>query len=79
MESKQKYVYHYSFQLMDPAFGHLTVKISGHPPVGAWVILAAGAVVVLGLLPARRKLEELCGQSAAVLVPASQAAQQSTA
>ena len=24
---------------MDPVFGHLTVKMSGHPPFGAQVIL----------------------------------------
>ncbi len=39
LESKREYVYHYSFHIMDPAFGHLTIKMSGHPPFGAQVIL----------------------------------------
>ena len=30
---------HYSFHIMDPAWGHLTIKMSGHPPFGAQVIL----------------------------------------
>jgi hypothetical protein len=39
LEKKREHVYHYSFHIMDPAFGHLTVKMSGHPPFGAQVIL----------------------------------------
>ena len=39
LEKKREYVYHYCFHIMDPAFGHLTVKMSGHPPFGAQVIL----------------------------------------
>jgi hypothetical protein len=39
IERKTEYVYHYSFHIMDPAWGHLTVKMSGHPPFGAQVIL----------------------------------------
>src|SRR6266576_40637 len=39
LESKREYVYHYSFHIMDPAFGHLVIKMSGHPPFGAQVIL----------------------------------------
>jgi hypothetical protein len=39
LEKKREYVYHYSFHIMDPAFGHLTVKMSGHPPFGAQVML----------------------------------------
>jgi hypothetical protein len=39
LERKREHVYHYSFHIMDPAFGHLTVKMSGHPPFGAQVIL----------------------------------------
>jgi len=39
LEKKREYVYHYSFHIMDPAFGHLVVKMSGHPPFGAQVIL----------------------------------------
>ncbi len=39
LEKKREYVYHYSFHIMDPAFGHLAIKMSGHPPFGAQVIL----------------------------------------
>src|SRR6266403_2170795 len=33
------YVNHYSFHILDPEWGHLTIKISGHPPFPAQVIL----------------------------------------
>jgi hypothetical protein len=36
---KVSYVNHYSFHIMDPRWGHMTVKMSGHPPFGAQVIL----------------------------------------
>jgi hypothetical protein len=39
LEKKTEYVNHYSFHIMDPAWGHLTVKMSGHPPFGAQVML----------------------------------------
>lgn len=33
------YVNHYSFHIVDPDWGHVTIKISGHPPFPAQVIL----------------------------------------
>ena len=36
---KHAYVNHYSFHIMDPEWGHLTIKMAGHPPFGAQVIL----------------------------------------
>jgi hypothetical protein len=39
VEKTRQFVNHYSFHIMDPAFGHLTIKMSGHPPFGAQVIL----------------------------------------
>src|ERR1700750_2301171 len=33
------YVNHYSFHILDPDWGHLTIKSSGHPPFPAQVIL----------------------------------------
>ena len=36
---KTTYVNHYSFHIMDPQWGHVTVKMSGHPPFPAQVIL----------------------------------------
>jgi hypothetical protein len=39
LEKKTAFVNHYSFHIMDPDWGHLTIKLSGHPPFGAQVIL----------------------------------------
>ena len=34
-----QYVNHYFFHIIDPEWGHVTIKMSGHPPFGAMVIL----------------------------------------
>ena len=39
LERKKPYVNHYSFHVLDPEWGHITIKISGHPPFPAQVIL----------------------------------------
>ncbi len=39
IERRREYVNHYSFHIMDPVWGHVTIKMSGHPPFGAQVIL----------------------------------------
>jgi hypothetical protein len=39
LEKKSEYVYHYSFHILDPDWGHVTVKMSGHPPFPAQIIL----------------------------------------
>ncbi len=36
---KTTYASHYSFHIMDPAWGHVTIKMSGHPPFPAQIIL----------------------------------------
>lgn len=33
------FVNHYSFHIWDPEWGHITIKMSGHPPFGAQIIL----------------------------------------
>src|SRR6266702_3169782 len=38
LEKKTAFVNHDSFHIMDPDWGHLTIKLSGHPPFGAQVI-----------------------------------------
>ena len=38
-KSPMPYVNHYSFHILDPEWGHVTIKISGHPPFPAQVIL----------------------------------------
>ena len=39
LAKKRAFVNHYSFHLMDPTWGHVTIKMSGHPPFAAQVIL----------------------------------------
>ena len=41
IESKKPwpYVNHYHFQILDPEWGHITIKMSGHPPFGAQIML----------------------------------------
>jgi hypothetical protein len=39
IEKKIEYINHYSFHIMDPDWGHVTIKMSGHPPFGALVML----------------------------------------
>jgi len=33
------YVNHYSFHIMDPDWGHITIRMSSHPPYGAMLLL----------------------------------------
>src|SRR4029453_4495498 len=56
LEKKKAFVNHYSFHIMDPTWGHVTIKMSGHPPFGAQVICnghefvaCAGQAAGLGL------------------------------
>ncbi len=39
LAKKKSYVNHYSFHIMDPEFGHVTIKMSGHAPFSAQVIV----------------------------------------
>ena len=39
IEKKREFVNHYSFHIIDPEWGHVTIKMSGHPPFGAQIIL----------------------------------------
>jgi hypothetical protein len=39
LSKKTAFVNHYSFHLWDPEWGHITIKMAGHPPFGAQVIL----------------------------------------
>ena len=39
IERRTEYVNHYSFHIIDPAWGHVTIRMSGHPPFGALVML----------------------------------------
>lgn len=39
LEKKRSFVNHYSLHIVDPVFGHVTIKMSGHPPFPAQIIL----------------------------------------
>jgi hypothetical protein len=39
LEKTRQFISHYSFQILDPSWGHVTIKISGRPPFSAQVIL----------------------------------------
>jgi len=39
LAAKRSYVNHYSFHIMDPTWGHVTIKMAGHPPFDAQVML----------------------------------------
>ena len=53
LAKKQAYVNHYSFHIMDPAWGHVTIKMSGHPPFPAQVILNGHEYVAAAARAAR--------------------------
>jgi hypothetical protein len=38
-KNPRPYVNHYHFHILDPEWGHITIKMSGHPPFGAQVML----------------------------------------
>jgi hypothetical protein len=59
LAKKTAYSSHYSFHIMDPQWGHVTIKMSGHPPFPAQVILngheyVAAAAGLPGSGPSRR-------------------------
>ncbi len=39
LERKRPYINHYSFHILDPEWGHITIKMAGHPPFGAQIML----------------------------------------
>lgn len=39
LAKKKAYINHYSFHILDPEWGHIIIKMSGHPPFGAQIIL----------------------------------------
>ena len=39
IERKTQYVNHYHFHIQDPTWGHIIIRMSGHPPFGAQIIL----------------------------------------
>ena len=38
-KTPMSFINHYSFQIMDQQWGHITIKISGHPPFGSQIML----------------------------------------
>jgi hypothetical protein len=39
LEAKRVFINHYSFHIMDADWGHITIKMSGHPPFATQIIL----------------------------------------
>ena len=39
LQAKRAFINHYSFHIIDPDWGHITIKMAGHPPFGAQIIL----------------------------------------
>lgn len=39
LTKKTAFVNHYSFHIWDPEWGHITIKMAGHPPFGAQIML----------------------------------------
>jgi hypothetical protein len=39
LTKKLPFINHYSFHILDPMWGHITIKMAGHPPFGAQIIL----------------------------------------
>ncbi len=39
LEPEERYMNHYSFHILDPDWGHITIKMAGHPPFGAQIML----------------------------------------
>jgi len=39
LAKRRSYVNHFSFHIMDPVWGHVTIKMAGHPPFDAQVML----------------------------------------
>ena len=58
LEKTRQFVNHYSFHIMDPTWGHLTIKMSGHPPFGAQVILNGHEYVACAAHAAERRLRQ---------------------
>jgi hypothetical protein len=52
LEKKTEYVNHYSFHIRGPVWAHVTIKMSGHPPFGAQVILNGHEYVACAALAA---------------------------
>jgi hypothetical protein len=42
IERKQQYVNHYHFHIQDPDWGHIIIRMCGHPPFGAQINLNGG-------------------------------------
>jgi hypothetical protein len=39
LQSKRAFINHYSFHIIDPDWGHITIKMAGHPPFGTQIML----------------------------------------
>ena len=54
-KTPMSFINHYSFQIIDQQWGHITIKISGHPPFGAQIMLNGHEWV-----ERRKEIKKLC-------------------
>jgi hypothetical protein len=56
------YVNHYSFHILDPEWGHITIKISGHPPFPAFTQIsdAAALAKIADTLSGQQAIGRIC-------------------
>jgi hypothetical protein len=53
LTKKTAFINYYSFHIMDPDWGHIVIKMAGHPPFGAQIILNGHEYVAYRALKAR--------------------------
>ena len=77
LDKKYRFINHYFFHIVDPQWGHVTIRISGHPPFGAMVILNGHEYVArqAGLVSLEFEQESNCFVEAANLADLTQIAE----
>ena len=58
LTKKTAFINHYSFHIWDPEWGHITIKMAGHPPFGAQVMLNGHEYVRMPSDQSRRQLQQ---------------------
>jgi hypothetical protein len=66
LAKKMAFVNHYSFHIMDPQWGHVTIKMSGHPPLAR-----RSSSTGMSTLPPRRRRPESGSLNKATASPQS--------
>ena len=64
------YINHFFFHIIDPEWGHLTIRMSGHPPFGAMIILNGHEYVARQARQAGIKFEQTSNCFTSIMDPA---------